>query len=117
MKKYAAKIRKLDALVQKWACRQVSYVSGYRAECGHHYIGRANLLLRWNLKNIIPLTMAEHRQLHDGNLNWDISNPFRKQVLINMKNKGLKSYLLEKGLTLEDFLKERETELLEALKG
>lgn len=52
MKQYAAKIRELDALVQKWACRQRSYISGYPAQCGHHYIGRSEMLLRWDVQEL-----------------------------------------------------------------
>lgn len=115
MKRYAAKIRELDALVQKWACRQRSYISGYPAQCGHHYIGRSDMLLRWDLRNIIPLTFDEHRLVHDGMLQFEILNPFRKQFLLNQKNKGLKTYLLEEGLTVEEFLKQSRQKIMQEL--
>lgn len=115
MKQYAAKIRELDALVQKWACRQRSYISGYPAQCGHHYIGRSEMLLRWDLRNIIPLTFDEHRLVHNGMLRFEIQNPFRKQFLFNQKNKGLKTYLLEEGLTVEAFLKQSKQKIVQEL--
>lgn len=115
MKQYASQIRRLDALVQKWACQQRSYVSGLPAQCGHHYIGRSDMLLRWDLKNIIPLTQDEHRRVHDGFMAVNIKNPFREQYLRNRKNKGLKAYLLENGLTVGEFVKDCENKIKSAL--
>ncbi len=110
-----AKIAKLDKMVQEWASRQRSYLSGAPAECGHHYIGRADYLLRWDLKNIVPLTLEEHRMVHLGLYDCELRNPFRAQYLANQKNKGLKTYLLERGMTFDEFIQERLKKLLEAL--
>lgn len=88
MKQYAAKIRELDALVQKWACRQRSYISGYPAQCGHHYIGRSEMLLRWDLRNIIPLTFDEHRLVHDGMLRFEIQILFANSFCLIRKTRG-----------------------------
>lgn len=115
MKPYAAKIRYLDRLVQQWACAQRSYISGLPAECGHHHVGRNNLLLRWDLRNIVPLTMEEHRAVHDGRLRYDVHNPFRAAYLRDCRHKVLKDYLLEHSLTVGEFIKLREQELLQAL--
>lgn len=115
MKQYASQIHRLDALVQKWACQQRSYVSGLPAQCGHHYIRRSEMLLRWDLRNIIPLTLDEHRLVHSGYMMIDINNPFREQYLRNQKNKGLKAYLLENGLTVCEFIKNCESKIKSAL--
>lgn len=94
-----------DRLVQVWATLQRSYISRKPAECGHHYYSRHNRLLRWDLLNIIPLTFEEHTQLHSGNLEVNIENPFRKQYLENMINKDFKRYLLENNITEAEFVK------------
>lgn len=94
-----------DRLVQEWACKQKSYLSWQRAECGHHYYSRRHMLLRWDTANIIPLTFKQHQNVHEGNITIEIKNPFRKQYLDNMVNKDFKEYLLESGMTLKDFVK------------
>lgn len=95
-----------DRLVQVWASMQKSYVSGSRENVvGHHYYSRRNRILRWDIRNIIPLTYEEHTQHHAGNLSIEIKNPFRKQFLDTMANKDYKDYLLENGLTDKDFVK------------
>ena len=98
-------------MVQQWACRQRSYISGMPAECGHHHIGRGHILTRWDLKNIIPLTFREHQLVHSGELLYDIRNPFRQQYLINQRRRNLKDFLLEKGWTLDDFLSKAKEKL------
>ena len=115
MKQYAAKIRELDTLIQKWACSQRSYISGHPAECGHHYIGRKEIITRWDLRNIVPLTFDEHRLWHNGVVDWDIGNPFRRQFLINQKNKGIKQYLLENKMSVDEFMQDCKQKILEAL--
>ena len=107
--------KELDSLIQKWACKQRSYVSYKPAECGHHYVHRNCKLLRWDIHNIIPLTIEEHTRHHSGLLNIEIRNPFREQYLINMKNKQFKDYLLENGLTEDEYLKKCKKTLLEVL--
>ena len=97
--------RENDKLVQVWATKQRSFISRKPAECGHHYYSRHNRLLRWDLLNIIPLTIEEHTKLHMGNLEVNIENPFRKQYLENMINKDFKKYLLENGITDDEFVK------------
>lgn len=94
-----------DRLVQVWATLQRSYISRKPAECGHHYYSRHNRLLRWDLMNIIPLTIEEHTSLHSGNIEINIQNPFRQQYLENMINKDFKTYLLENNLTDAEFVK------------
>ena len=97
--------RENDRLVQIWATRQKSYVSRKPAECGHHFYSRGHKLLRWDLLNIIPLTLEEHSKLHSGNLEITIENPFRRQYLQNQVNKDYKSFLLENNLTDYEYIK------------
>lgn len=94
----------LDALVQKWAVTQRSYLSHQPAEVGHHYYGRRMELLRWDLLNIIPLTNEEHRLYHDGKILVEIENPFREMYLAQRATMDFKQYLLENGWTEEEFM-------------
>lgn len=100
-----------DKLVQIWASHQRSYLTRKKGCVGHHFYSRRHLLLRWDILNIIPLTYEEHEQFHRGAFQIHIKNPFRKQHLDNMVNKDFKDYLLEHGMTKEDFIKERNLEL------
>lgn len=100
--KYSA--ASLDRLVQQWACKQRSYISGRPAECGHHHIHRNSTLTRWDLLNIIPLTLEEHRGVHEGWLHYEIQNPFRAQYLEDQRRKSFKDHLLETGQTMNDFM-------------
>lgn len=100
-----------DRLIQEWACKQKSYLSRQRAECGHHYYSRRNMLLRWNTNNIIPLTLKQHQKVHEGKIKIEIRNPFREQYLQNLLNMDFKTYLLECGMTKKDFIKKCNLEL------
>lgn len=103
--------KELDKLIQMWATKQRSYISSCPAECGHHYYSRRVKLLRWDLKNIIPLTYNEHSLVHSGHLRIDIQNPFRKIYLEQMFLKDFKSYLLENNLTENEWLHKKYQEL------
>lgn len=104
-----------DRLVQIWASRQRSYVSGKPAQCGHHYYSRHNRLLRWDLKNIVPLTLEEHTQLHSGKLEYKVKNPCNELYLERMYHKDYKNYLLENNLTDAEFVSKCNKKLKEAL--
>lgn len=106
-----------DKLVQIWACKKRSYISGKPAQCGHHYYSRRNKLLRWDLKNIIPLTLEEHTKIHSGELSYKIINPCNLLYLERLYHKDYKDYLLEKGITDVDFVKECNRKLKEAICG
>lgn len=107
--------RENDRLVQIWASRQKSYVSRKPAQCGHHFYSRYHRLLRWDILNIIPLTYEEHTELHNGKISLALNNPFREQYLRNMLNMDYKSYLLEKGLTDSEFVKQCNKKLKEKI--
>lgn len=98
-------IKLLDKMMQLWACSQPSQVSGLHAECGHHIIHRNNYLFRWDIENIMPLTFEEHYKIHTD---WiDYNNLKQAQFYIENNNKSLKGYLLEKGITLDEFIEEK----------
>lgn len=98
-----------DKLVQQIACLGISQWSGYPAQCGHHIIGRTNLLWRWRLLNIAPLTTEEHQMLHAGLL--DGLADWQKQFKYDNRNKLLVSYLVKSGMTRDEFVAERLTYL------
>lgn len=94
-----------DKLVQQIACLVPSQWSNYPAECGHHIIGRGNLLWRWRLMNIAPLTIEEHAMTHAG-----LMNPlaqWQKDFAFVNRNRLLTHYLVTKGITRDDFVNER----------
>ena len=104
-----------DKLVQMWASRQRSYISGKPAQCGHHYYSRHNRLLRWDIKNIIPLTLEEHTKIHSGKLEYKIKNPCNRMYLSRLANKDYKDYLFENNLTDSEFVLKCNEKLKEAL--
>lgn len=105
---------KLDRLVQQWACKQHSIISGKPAGCGHHYFSRRHEIIRYNLDNIIPLTLEEHNKVHSGEIKINIPE-ILEEILFKLKEQGLKNYLLENRLTLDDFYKREEKRLKAAI--
>ena len=100
--------KEADRLVQEWACCQQSWVSGARAECGHHIVSRKNKLLRWETDNIVPLTIEEHTSHHAQPYKYPIDiSVDREEWLIQMKNTDMKTYLLMNGYTRESFMLEK----------
>ena len=113
----ASKIEKeLDRMVQEWASRQRSIVSGKRGCVGHHIMPRGNHLLRWDLKNIAPLTPDEHRDFHDGKIALEIDYD-TQQYLDEMIRIPYRDYLLFNGLTENEFFKREKAKLKKALMG
>lgn len=105
---------KLDRLVQQWACKQRSYISGKPAECGHHYFSRRHEIIRYNLDNIIPLTIEEHNKVHTGEIKIVIPE-ILEGILVKLKQKGIKDFLLENNMTIEDFYQKEEKKLRAAI--
>lgn len=93
-----------DRLVQEIACTAKSQWSNYPAECGHHIIGRGNLLWRWRLMNIAPLTIEEHGMTHAGLL--DPLFGWQKQHAFEHRNDTLTRFLVGAGQTRDEFVKE-----------
>ncbi len=102
--------KELDKLVQLACVNQRCRVCGKPAECGHHLIGRANKMLRYDAINIMPLCYDCHRLIHDSKINqWDYCTEENHACLKMIKN-----------LSYKDFLtfvaKQTEREYLEGLK-
>jgi|GEM_PF-3081800 len=106
----------LDKLVQEWASRQRSIYSGKRGCVGHHIYSRKNKLLRWDLRNIAPLTMEEHRLLHDGKIYLEIDYD-TQQYLQKMLLMQFKDYLLFNNFTEKEFYQNERLKLKKELVG
>ena len=59
-------VRLLDRLVQEYASKQRSEISGQFGCVAHHIIGRANHYLRFDKENLFICTMQEHDLIHRG---------------------------------------------------
>ena len=106
----------LDKLVQEWASRQRSIYSGKRGCVGHHIYSRKNKLLRWDLRNIAPLTPEEHRLLHDGKIYLEIDYD-TQQYLEKMMRMQFRDYLLFNNLTEKEFYQNERMKLKKELVG
>lgn len=110
--------QKLDRLYPKLAKgrRCVCCFSGLTEM--HHIIGRRSHLLRWDIKNLVPLCRECHIKVHTKGIKYlKLFLPqARFDYLEKMKNKDFKQYLIEQGLTREDFYKMKEQQLNEAIK-
>lgn len=100
----------LDRLVQEWASRQPSIYSGKRGCVGHHIYSRRNTLLRWDLRNIAPLTPEEHRLLHDGKIYLEIDYD-TQMYLEEMIKTDYRSWLIFNGMTEQEFFKKERQKL------
>lgn len=100
----------LDALVQKWAAKQPSMYSGKRGCVGHHIYSRKNKLLRWDLKNIAPLTPEEHRLLHDGKISLKIDDE-TQSYLDEIMRANYRTWLIMNGMTEREFFKKEKDKL------
>lgn len=106
----------LDKLVQEWASRQCSIYSGKRGCVGHHICSRKNKLLRWDLRNIAPLTPEEHRLLHDGKIYLEIDYD-TQQYLEKMMRMQFRDYLLYNEQTEKEFYQKERMKLKKELMG
>lgn len=86
------------------------------ATAQHHVIPRANMLLRYDVQNLIPLCAKCHAEIHDKgmyNRGMDFLTEDRKNYLLSMKNKIFKDFILENGLTEDEFFESQKRILLE----
>lgn len=96
---------KLDSLVQQMSKKKRSQVSFKPAECGHHIIRRANELTRWDLDNIVWLTIEEHTKVHsEPNYESKILLNRQKEYKERYTNASLSEYLRDNKTTREEFL-------------
>lgn len=100
----------LDKLVQEWASRQRSIYSGKRGCVGHHIYSRKNKMLRWDIRNIAPLTPEEHRLLHDGKIYLEID--YDTQIYLDeMMQMNFRDFLLENRMTENEFYQQERIKL------
>lgn len=109
-------IKTLDTIYPKLSKGKRCYFCGRPAEHQHHIRPRANLLLRYDLQNLIPLCASCHEEVHKKNLDLYISM-FRMDYLNKMSRIQFQDYLLSHDLTREDFFKLKLKELKEAING
>ena len=100
--------KKLDALIQQYACTLRSAISGARAECGHHYIGRRFEILRWDWRNIIPLTFEEHGIVHSQGIELE---PPDKEFCDSIHWVSFKDYLMLNNWSKKEFMEFKKQEL------
>lgn len=108
---------KLDRLYPQLVKGRKCYFCGKPAENMHHIIPRSNILLRWDLENLLPVCYNCHRALHDNP--YDIRlylGLVRTAYLDEMKNINFQDYLRIHNLTREEFYKKKEFELKGAIK-
>lgn len=103
----------LDKLVQKWAYSQRSAINGEMPCVGHHYYSRRHTLLRWDLKNIIPVTERQHRLIHDGKI---IYKSPHHDYLSYISKINFKDWLFQHNLTEKEFIVEKLNELRRLVK-
>lgn len=114
MDKWVAKLDRLYPLLRtRWTrC----HFCGRKTTEIHHIRGRQNLLLRYDLHNLMPLCHDCHSQVHLKNLDLYIS-VFRMEYLNKMSRIQFQDYLLSHDLTRDEFFKLKEKELKEAING
>lgn len=81
----------------------------------HHIVRRNVDLLRFDVKNLLPLCENCHKLIHDKgmyNRGMDFIDEETKSYLLKMKNIDFKQYLLELGITKEYFFKTKEKEII-----
>jgi hypothetical protein len=87
--------KELDKLVQTACLSQKCRVCGKPAECGHHLIGRADKMLRYDAVNIMPSCYDCHRLIHDGKIDqWDYCLPEQKEFLEERRKMSYKDFLI-----------------------
>lgn len=108
---------KLDRLYPKLVIGRKCFFCGKPAENMHHIIPCSNILLRWDLENLLPVCYNCHQALH--NAPHDIRlyiGLVRQAYLDEMKNINFQDYLRVHNLTREEFYKIKEFELKGAIK-
>lgn len=77
---------KLDCLVQEWASKKRSEVSGKLGCIAHHIYGRANKFLRYDKDNLFVCTPEEHFSIHAGKIDVDIFLSEERKERLRLKN-------------------------------
>lgn len=108
---------KLDRLYPKLRIgKKCANPACHNPACHIHHIVRRNVdLLRFDVKNLLPLCDKCHRQIHDEGLynrGMDFIEEPRRDYLLRMKNVDFKQFLLELNITKDDFFAQKEREIL-----
>lgn len=105
--------KQLDKLFQQLSIGRRCKECGKPAECIHHYIPRANLSLRWEVFNAIPLCFNCHRDYHDGKFKITSKHIGENQKFWcdSRKNSVLKDELIFRGITKQEFMQEKERQI------
>ena len=115
MDKWMEKLDRLYPLLRKG---KRCHFCGKPATEIHHIRGRSNLLLRYDLKNLIPLCSDCHSLVHLKKMNLDFYiSMFRMDYLNKMSRIQFQDYLLSHDMTREDFFKQKLIDLKEAIYG
>lgn len=109
--------QKLDRLYPKLRIGRkcANPACNHQAAHMHHIVRRSVDLLRYDVKNLLPLCEECHRQIHDEGLynrGMDFVDEPRRAYLLYMKNIDFKQFLLELNITKDDFFAQKERELL-----
>ena len=115
MDEWVAKLDRIYPLLRKG---RRCHFCGRPAEHIHHIRGRANILLRYDLNNLLPVCADCHSLIHLNHLNLDLYiSMFRMDYLNKMSRIQFQDYLLSHDMTREDFYKEKLNDLKEAIYG
>lgn len=83
-------IEQLDRIIQEWASKQRSEISGQFGCVAHHIVHRANHYLRFDKDNLMIVTPQEHDLIHRGILKVETYvSPKRLGLLRDKKLKSL----------------------------
>jgi hypothetical protein len=109
-------VAKLDRLYPLLKRHKPCTMCGRQSTDVHHIIGRDNILLRFDLNNLLPLCRDCHRLVHKTRRGaLDYISWSRADYLETMANVQFQDYLLANGLTREEFFKIKEKELMEEI--
>lgn len=112
-------VAKLDRLYPQLRNRWTRcHFCGKPTEHIHHIKGRSNLLIRFDIRNLLPLCADCHRLVHNKGLNVELYiSPSRWLYLEQVSRIQLQDYLIANNLTREEFFKQKEKELKEIING
>jgi len=106
----------LDRLIQEISSAQLSQISKTRGCVGHHIVRRHNKLFRWDLENIMFVTLQEHQLIHTISGYEDDNLSLQQKIFKELNNNlNIKDYLIKNCTTEEEFLQNKYEELIKLL--
>ena len=108
------------AVLAKW--HYTDPISGHHDPTGetlqcHHIVGRRHLLLRWDYRNGIPLTVESHMYAHTGAGQAHIRSLVDADYLDEMERWTARDYFTDQGINDNEFRLSKHAELEEAIGG